>query len=105
MMLKTSPLFWKNGVLTTTGRVVGTGFLSVWSKLPPPTRVSVFSLLMVQAAGGAGEPIVAVGINSIVQRVREGERTERVVGLHAAADDRLLVPQQAALDVHVLKGE
>src|SRR5207253_1894000 len=55
--------------------------------------------------GRAGQPIVAVGIKAVVQRGREGERTQRVVGLYAAADDRLLVPQQTALDVHVLKSE
>ena len=48
--------------------------------------------LVDRIGGGTGQPIVAVGIKPVIQRQREGDRPERVVGLNAAADDRLLRP-------------
>src|SRR5215472_18386956 len=50
----------------------------------------------------AGKPSVPVRVESVIPRKREGDRTLRVIQLGAAADRRLLVPYEAALDIHVL---
>src|SRR5580704_16887812 len=64
------------------------------------------SVDLVDLPGGrTGNPVIVLRIEAVIQRHREGDRPKRVVSLDAAADCRLLVPQQPALDVHVLKGE
>jgi hypothetical protein len=62
-------------------------------------------LLVEGVGGGAGKPGEPVRVKAVIPRKREGERIHRVVQLSAAADRWLLVPQEAALDVHVLECE
>src|SRR5204863_4016230 len=53
--------------------------------------------------GGAGDPIIDTGIKTIVERERQGERANRVVGLAALANRRQLRHHDAALRIYVLK--
>jgi hypothetical protein len=54
---------------------------------------------------GPGQPCVPVRIKSVVPRQCKSEWVGRIVQLGAAADGRLLAPQEPAFDVHVLEGK
>jgi len=58
-----------------------------------------------RVGGRAPEPAVAVREKAVSPGNGHGQRALRVVGLDAAVYRVFLIPEQAALDVHILKGD
>src|SRR4051812_47398647 len=61
-----------------------------------------YGMRTIRISKGTGQPCIAVGIKAVRPTQRRAEFTHGLIHLDAAADGRLLIPQQAALDVHVL---
>ena len=61
--------------------------------------------LVQRVADQPRNPAVVVRIKPVIQRQRNGQRPRGIIALDAARDDRLLVPQQPSLDIHVLERE
>ena len=53
----------------------------------------------------AGKPVEAIGVETVTPCERGAQWPRAVVDLHPAIDGVFLVPQQAALDVHILESE